>query len=227
MKENPLFTKWSDQWKAERSKCDPHHIVKLWQDAMPQRWKRDIWEGELGYRKRSDNKGEQRIEKELFAAKGGFVLNASSEVPKPFRCVAIYHNMPLANQRRGQVIADAFGILEIGKVKRPLLIEVKVTDHNLWYSLVECLQQVRLARACAKNITAFTKKMTASHELASGIWGMVLAPASYYEKHEKRMKDCENLLCILKEQTCARIAFAVWPSKADDHIEIRHSNWSF
>ena len=110
------FKDWSAEWKDERKKIDADQILKLWQKPMPRDWEREIWEGKLGYRKRSDNKGEQCTEKELFnGGSNGFELVFSGQQTNAdYRIKAIYHNMPLANQREGQVIADAFGVLETG-----------------------------------------------------------------------------------------------------------------
>ena len=84
---------------------------------MPRGWKREIWYGKLGYRKRSDSKGEQCIEKQLFngGAEGCKLVFSNQHTNLDYRVRAIYHNMPLANQRNGQVIVDAFGVLETDK----------------------------------------------------------------------------------------------------------------
>jgi hypothetical protein len=63
--------------------------------------------------------------------------------------------MPLASRRKGQVIADAFGVLKAKNNVRPIIIEVKVTANNPWFALIKNLQQIRLARACAHKLQAF------------------------------------------------------------------------
>src|ERR1700675_4718274 len=97
---------WSAEGKDERKKIDADQILKLWQQPMPRDWEREIWKGKLGYRKRSDNKGEQCTEKDLFkGGPNGFELVFSDqETNADYRVEAIYHNMALANQRKGQVI---------------------------------------------------------------------------------------------------------------------------
>jgi hypothetical protein len=62
------FKNWSVRWKHERKQNNPDEIIKLWRDPLPGGWARDVWQGEIGYRKRSDHRGEQATEKRLFAS---------------------------------------------------------------------------------------------------------------------------------------------------------------
>jgi len=137
---------------------------------------------------------------------------------------SIYHNMPLANQRGGQVIADAFGVLKIDKCTRPLMIEVKVTANDPWFALVENLQQIRLARACARKIQEFVLK-SSKERVARGVWGLILAPESYYTKHAASLEKCRILLDALKQSSRARVAFGHSDYLADDQIKIIAHNW--
>ena len=225
------FSDWSKKWKDGRKNISPETILKLWtnEDPMPRRWERELWEGELGYRKRSANKGEQCTEDDLFNRGGkGFELVYSSNQSKAAcRVEAIYHNMPLANQRKGQVLADAFGVLGVGKSVRPIFIEVKVTANNPWFALVENLQQIRLARACAKRIQTFVHNKT-DHKVGKGVWGLILAPNKYYKKHADNLALCRPLLAALKEKTNARVAFGISDFLKDGKIEVidSASNWS-
>jgi hypothetical protein len=128
-KEIDRFNQWSLEWKAERRKSDLRQIVRLWQQPIPNGWEREVWKGKLGYRKVSSNRGEQIIESQLLSDKFEHLelMFSGREPNAKYRIRILYHNMPLANQRSGQVIADAFGILETGKSARPLFIEVKTT----------------------------------------------------------------------------------------------------
>jgi hypothetical protein len=220
------FNDWSAEWKDERKKIDANQILKLWQKPMPRDWEREIWEGKLGYRKRSDDKGEQCTEKELFnGGSNGFeLLFSGQQTYANYRVKPIYHNMPLANRRKGQVIADAFGVLETGKSVRPLFIEVKVTANDPWFALLENLQQIRLARACAQQIQAFVHENT-EYQVERGVWGLILAPESYYENHSGNLAKCKLLLDALKENTRARVAFGISDSLAGGQIEIITQNW--
>ena len=91
------FKDWSAEWKDERKRIDADQILKLWQKPMPRDWQREIWEGKLGYRKRSDNKGEQCTEKELFSGgSNGFELVFSGQQTNAnYRIKPIYHNLSL------------------------------------------------------------------------------------------------------------------------------------
>ena len=220
------FKDWSAEWKGERKKIDADQILKLWQKPMPRDWEREIWEGKLGYRKRSDNKGEQCTEKELFSGgSNGFELVFSGQQTNAnYRIKPIYHNMPLANRRKGQVIADAFGVLETAKSVRPLFIEVKVAANDPWFALVENLQQIRLARACAQKIQAFVHENT-EYRVERGVWGLILAPKGYYEKHFDNLAKCRPLLDALKQNTRARVAFGISDSLAGGQIKIITQNW--
>lgn len=220
------FNDWSAEWKDERKKIEADHILKLWQKPLPRDWEREIWEGKLGYRKRSDNKGEQCTEKELFnGGSNGFELVFSGQQRNAnYRVKPIYHNMPLANRRKGQVIADAFGVLETGKSVRPLFIEVKVAANDPWFALVENLQQIRLARACAQKIQAFVHENT-EYRVGRGVWGLILAPESFYENHSGKLAKCNPLLDALKQKTRARVAFGSSDSLASGQIKIIIHNW--
>lgn len=179
------FNNWSAEWKDGRKAIDAARILRLWRQPMPLGWEREIWNGKLGYRKRSNHRGEQRIENVLFDKKVFQISFEKAETHIGCRVDAIYQNMPLANMRSGQVIADAFGVLKIGKTVRPLFIEVKVTANDPWFALVENLQQIRLARACAHKIQNFVQQKT-EHQVERGVWGLILASESYYKNTTAR-----------------------------------------
>jgi hypothetical protein len=220
------FSKWSAEWKAGRERNDASAILELWHQPVPRAWARAVWTGKLGYRKRSSDKGEQRTEKELFnRVREDFALVFSDQEPSAgYRVKTIYHNMPLANQRKGQVIADAFAVLVTGANSRPLFIEVKVTANNPWFALVENLQQIRLARACARKIENFVLE-SSKHRVERGVWGLILAPENYYARHSARLSKCTHLLDALKKGTRARVAFGVSDSLAHGQIRIIAHNW--
>jgi hypothetical protein len=221
------FNDWSAAWKGQRKKSDAVGILKLWRQPMPRGWEREIWEGRLGYRKCNDNKGEQCTEMELFSGgpKAVELIVTDNKGDAEYRVEAIYHNMPLANQREGQVIADAFGVLKTGKSLRPLMIEVKITADDPWFALVENLQQIRLARACAHKIQAFVHE-NSKHRVDRGVWGLILAPESYYKRHAASLTKCRSLLDILKQSTRARAAFGISDSLVSGQIQIIAHNWT-
>jgi hypothetical protein len=220
------FSKWSAEWKAGRERTDAWAILELWHQPVPRAWERAVWTGKLGYRKRSSDKGEQRTEKELFnRVREDFALIFSDQEPSAgYRVKTIYHNMPLANQRKGQVIADAFAVLVTDGNSRPLFIEVKVTANDPWFALVENLQQIRLARACARKIENFVLE-SSKHRVERGVWGLILAPEDYYARHSVRLSKCTLLLDALKKSTRARVAFGASDSLVKGEIRIVAHNW--
>jgi len=127
--------------------------------------------------------------------------------------------------RSGQVIADAFGVLKIGKSIRPLFIEVKVTANDPWFALVENLQQIRLARACAHKIQDFVHTKS-EHRVERGVWGLILASKTYYEKHVGKLNGCNPMLEVLKRTTRARVAFGISDYLATGQIRIIAHNWA-
>jgi hypothetical protein len=220
------FDTWSRRWKDERKHNNPAEIIKLWRDPLPRGWARENWRGKVGYRKQSDHRGEQVTENKLFAShhKQFQLLWSDSQREHDVSVQAIYHNMPLANQRSGQVIADAFGILRVGEKARPLFIEVKQTADNPWFALVENLQQIRLARACADQIRTFTVSRS-KLSVEPGVWGLILAPNSFYKKHSISLERCRSLLGELKRRTTARVAFGSSDSLVGGKISIVADNW--
>ena len=220
------FRDWSDKWKGCRKWIDVGEIVKLWHRPIPRAWERAVWAGKLGYRKRSNNKGEQRTEQRLFdRVHIDFELIFAGQQPDAeYRVTTIYHNMPLANQRKGQVIADAFGVLVTGASLRPLIIEVKVTANDPWFALVENLQQIRLARACARKIQEFVLE-SSKERVDRGVWGLILAPEDYYMRRSDSLTKCTHLLEALKQSTRARVAFGVSDSLVKSQIRIVAHNW--
>jgi hypothetical protein len=225
MKNNPQVVEWSKSWeKALRNVGDIEEVIKLWRTPMPRGWLRE-WGGDLGYRKKGNDQGEKRIERQLFEAnKSGLVLKYE-EAKLPINL--IYHNMPFVNQRGGQVLADALGIVQIERSLHPLIFEVKVSNEHPWYALVENLRQLRLARACARQIQGFLRDKAEQYTMR-GVRGMVLAPRSYFAKSHKGKNTLEasrKLLTKLKKETRARIAFGVWNEEQPTQIEIIASNW--
>jgi hypothetical protein len=225
-KNTERFRQWSSEWKAERSNSDVQRLLRLWRQPMPTGWEREVWNGKLGYRKLSNSRGEQLIESQLLSDKFEYfeLTFSGSETSPKYRIRVIYHNMPLANQRSGQVIADAFGILETNKSARPLFIEVKTTADDPWFALIENLQQIRLARACARKIKSFAQ-LNSKLRVEPGVWGLILAPESYYKKHSISLARCCSLLINLKQSTRARVAFGTSESLVDGQIRLVAHNW--
>lgn len=223
---NIRFNEWSQKWEAARSIRDAEAVVRLWRSPVPPNWQRasNSWTGKLGYRNKNKvgPKGEQIVEKQLLDGYLHRVVNGDEHYP----FLAVYQKMYLANQQKNQRIADALGLLLHQETVHPVMIEVKVGANDCWFALVECLLQVRMGRANGANIEAFLKNRNFPHSKA--IWGMVLAPSTYFKKGEAdgTMEHCRRLLSLLKKKTEARIAFASFDSLDKHFIRVRESNWS-
>jgi hypothetical protein len=90
--------------------------------------------------------------------------------------------------------------------------------------LIENLQQIRLARACARKIKAFAE-LNSKVRVEPGVWGLILAPENYYKKHSSSFAECNSLLTSLKQSTRARVAFGISESLADGQIILIAHNW--
>lgn len=219
------FESWSKGWKDLRKSRDPGAVLGYWQDWKPKEWQRTDWSGKIGeYRHDEESDiGEKEIESLLFKRKD-IAISTADGISRS-TVTPVYHQLPLANQRMGQVISDALGILEYPKgKKRPVMVEVKVDANNCWFALIECLQQVQMGRAYPP-----LRKFVEGGAIEKGVWGMVLAPSSYFAASRKKgiMEPCAELLSLLKTQTQARIAFACSDRLKDDGvIEIQpEQNW--
>jgi hypothetical protein len=241
------YEAWSANWLMLRNQCNVDRAYKMWKATTPDptNWLRleHGWKGKLyTYRHENPKPGEKEIEKLLFPEgkdenrTEGKSIEIQLNGKKIGRLTATYHQPPLANQSKEQRTPDVAATVELGKLKRPAMVEVKVTDRNPWYALIECLQQVHMARAYPelKSICPGTNQ--------GGVWGVVLAPKKYFnnKKHEKHMEACMELLRRLKgemdgtdtrkeEGTVARIAFATSDRlEKEEIIEIlpEYHNWS-
>ncbi len=226
------FYEWSQNWKLARNEvgcCQA--VLDLWQSPrMPEECKRPSWLDVIGYRKSSaKDRGEQRSER-LFLGKAGEMREHSLIDPTgkhrgAVAVRAIYHNMAQATQRRGQVIADCFGTIHIASRPKlhPLAVEVKETDGNCWFAVVENLQQVRMLRFNAANVLKYFQGRVSRDDF-KGAWGMVLAPRSYYVRRNSHLKESERLLDFLAK-TKARIILAENDELKDGRILWRAGYW--
>lgn len=235
-KPNQRFEEWSERWNEARKCCVAskdaideaiERVVGLCRDT-PSNWKRQRWEGPLGPRHNhkpgGKPRGEVKIENALLSAYACTLVARGNCLP----FLAVFQKMYLANQTKGQRIADVFGLLSHGGSLHPLMIEVKEKANDCWYALVECVQQVDMGRANERNIASFLREKALP--AAKGVWGMVLAPCAYYErktsKDRETWKACCALLDELKLKTQIRIAFCETDDLNLRSIRLRHSNWS-
>ena len=229
------FQKWSSKWdSAKKAKGEVEAIIDLWKQPVPDCAKRLNWKLELGYRKTHKGLpcGEQKIEKQLLGSKNHFSfrkLVIKGNTSHTF--IGVYNDMRCApdygsKKTIGQVIADAFGlILDDKGVIRPICVEVKVTDANPWFALVENLKQVKLMRFNEKELNRFLSELHLPN--AKGTWGIVLAPETYYTKHKEALAQAKKLLVELKSRTEARIAFCTSDNLPQNEIKVKCSNWNF
>ncbi len=218
------YQDWSQAFTDARAAVgDCDGILKLWAANVPPGWADRPWKGDWGYRKKSkagaELAGEKGIERRLLGDPGTLKLLRLRRLEDSYPLAMTYHNFPLTNQRKGQVLADVLAIVRAGRRQRPLLVEVKKTDETPWYALVECLKQVRLARSSGQRICDLLKKIVSP--LDAGAWGLVVAPSNYFRKE---IKECEKLLTVLKEKTKARIAFATISIK-EPELQWKIGNW--
>jgi hypothetical protein len=223
------FERWSDFFKNARPDIgNVERVIEAWKKQPHIDWLDREWKGEWGYRKNSlpgaEEKGEKRIEGKLLGKTGTLKLLRLVRNESEHPILTAYHNLPLSNMRRGQVISDALGVvLAEGRV-RPLLIEVKVEANNPWYALVECLQQVRLARAGGERICTHLGEHIGS--VKKGAWGIVVASDRKYFTGDRKVLDaCKDLLAKLKEKTEARVGFAFLDERDDSKLIWIAGNW--
>lgn len=217
------FAQWSQNFKKARTQVgDNKLVIKLWQEQMQKlgEWRRTNWGREAGFTRNPKGgvtRGEMKTEQLMLGELGKLKRLQLCRNDQNYQLISVYHAAPSANPRSGQVIADVLGVVQVKKELHPLLVEIKTTDRDPWYALVECLQQVKLARANEKNLVQMLSRWVSPKP--KGAWGLVVAPAGYYNKHKGILTKCEKLLEELKK-TKARVAFA-----AGDQLENLRLDW--
>ena len=208
------YSEWSAAWTEARSLVgDMDRVLELWNAGIPIDCNlRKTWDGGWGYRKNSkpgaEERGEKGVERAFLGMRDQLKLLKLNIGANVYPMMSIYHNFPLVGTRKDQVLSDAVGVVLTGQKYRPVLVEIKTTANDPWYAVVECLKQLRLARAGNRNIHTFLNKAVAP--LEKGIWGMVAAPSHYFEKG-KRTAINRKVLALLDEikiKTEARVLLA-------------------
>jgi len=197
------------------------HVIEYYKQMPPEDALRDLWSHDLGYRKNNkdgEERGEQEVEKLLLGQRGSIKSIKIENGKKVLLLYVTDHNFAMANQKSGQVICDAFGFIPKNKTTfRPVAIEVKVTDGNPWYAVVENLIQVRLARTNLNNIEQRAiKELLPDFCLkeARGACGLIVAPKKYYST-KKNLDAAKALIAKLIVDTEARIMLATSDSLTD------------
>lgn len=173
--------------------------------------RRDGWSHVLGYRKHTKDgldRGEQQIERLLLERSPVEIVR---EKGKPLSLMVTDQNFPLARQSHGQVLCDLLGFINHRGICHPVATEIKITDADPWFAVVENLIQTRLARFNFNNIEHYAIKRSLlgqNLQSARGAWGLVLAPGKYFDQKPARLKAALNLIQELKKRTRARIIVA-------------------
>lgn len=153
-----------------------------------------------GLHRRKSARGEGVIELALLstpqAAKKCLLITNGIRKEIEFKVIAA----GIGNKRKGNIIADLFGLDQIGS---PVAGEVKISDRNPWYAVVECAAQVALLRSDRQNLKECLQKMLGKEVRGRGSWGIVIAPKDYWLK--KETKDAKSLVEELRKKTKIRI----------------------
>lgn len=188
-----------DGWERARKSGNIDGVLALIGKGMPNirgKRKMDYPFHLRGEQRRSALRGEGQVEALLLNK--DIVLSKDGEVVGRVRFLA--NAAGLGSRRRGNVIADLFGLDE---KDTPVVGEVKITHADPWYAVVECAEQVALLRADRKHLKAWLGKKLQKDIRGVGSWGMVIAPARYWAKNGKA--GAFKLVDALREKTKIRI----------------------
>jgi len=176
-----VYHEWVDGFKGLKEFTPPveraiKQVLAYYSQAIGEsaQAQREGWSHALGYRKNSKDgldRGEQEIERLLFKRSQ---IEIVREKRKPLSLIVTDHNFPLVRQSKGQVLCDGLGFIDHSNRYHPVVIEVKTTNANPWFAVIENLIQVRLARFNLYNIEQHAiKRSLASKNLQSarGAWG--------------------------------------------------------
>lgn len=177
--------------------------------------KRAKWKHSPGFRKNvppGKERGEQIIERYLLrnVTEPLQITGGPNNRSVDFYCTD--HNFPLAAFNKGQVLCDVFGYLRSRSgAYRPIAVEVKDTNGNPWFAVVENLIQVRLARANVNNVERWMRSRAGESARVRGTLGMIVAPAKYYSRHPQHTEAATKLIQGLAANrgTEARITMCV------------------
>ena len=165
--------------------------------------RREGWSHVLGYRKNSKDgldRGEQQIERLLFERSP---IEIVGDKCKPLSLLVTDQNFPLTRQSRGQVLCDALGFINHRGICHPIATEIKITDADPWFAVVENLIQTRLARFNLNNIEHYAIKRSLRDlnlQSARGAWGLVLAPRKYFDQNSTRLEAALKLIQEVKKE---------------------------
>lgn len=214
------FENWRGDWETAKDAVgDVKRILDIWKKPAPPGWKKEGLNLTQGFRSNSVKyRGEQELERLLLGAQGGFNIHCIKWAKELWPFVAMHHRLYIANQKKGQVIADAFGLILLGSEVHPVAVEVKVKANDCWSAMVQNLLQIRMLRHCHKVL-----KREFAIDL-KGVWGIVLAPKTYFEHDRVKFAACQNAMKALKS-TEARVAFCSSDGLGRHNIKYLAGNW--
>lgn len=230
------YTEWSEAFKRLKQFKYPvdfsiKEVVDCYKRVIAEgdKVRRDEWIQALGFRKHSkdgQDRGEQKIERLLF---NHDKVKLVREGGLSFPITVSDHNFPMTMSKKGQVICDAFGFLKHRHKFHPLTIEVKAAANDVWFAVVECLIQVRLARDNRRWIEEWALRKRLADRgvtMARGAWGLVIAPQTYFDKKKKILTAALQLTQRLREETRARIILASSDNLAEGRLRwVAGSYW--
>ena len=160
-----------------------------------------------GTQRRLSLRGEGKIESKLLSnsknKKECFVIKDGKKI----KSVEFLDNaVGLGARRKGNVIADLFGL---DNVDSPVSGEVKISDRNPWYAVVETIEQVVLLRSDRKFLLKNIRNKRGGNIKATGAWGLVIAPEKYWKK--KEFAEAKILIEYLRKKTKIRICCVFYP----------------
>ncbi len=225
-----LYQKWASDFKSLKHFTQPaetaiKQVLAYYSKAIAasDQAQREGWSHALDYRKKSKDgldRGEQKIERLLFMRSPIEIIREKGRL---LSLEVTDHNFPLTRQSKGQVLCDALGFIKYGGVYHPVTIEVKATNANPWFAVVENLIQIRLTRFNLNNIEQYAIKRSLANknlQKARGTWGLVLAPSKYFNQNPTHLEAALKLIQELKSKTQARIILA-----STDHLKDRRLQW--
>jgi hypothetical protein len=222
------FGAWSENWRALRSEVgNTLGVIKQWNLHPPAECLKPGWNIPEGCRKETydgGTRGEQKIEAWFLGEKGGRKIH---KLVKPngkdhYPITAVFQNMGLATRKKGNRIVDCLGILRTKHRHHPLAVEVKVTADNLWYAVVENLQQVRMLRCNVANVQDHFRDKRCVDNFR-GAWGLVLAPRTYFKKQKQENRGhVEELLDAMHGKTEARIILGIHDIEDIENVDIEY-----
>jgi hypothetical protein len=219
------FHLWNEKW-SRLAGCAgdcPNRIervLSLWNDPVPAGWERGIDPHLLTNRyRRGDLKeprpGEHAIEYEILCRSFDRVQCFGRRLVDGVNAIPLVRDS--GGGRSGNVEADMFLLIDRDGLYELAVCEVKHSADDPWFAAVENLRQLRLLFHSKKARNLFLHR---GHSLPPDIpaIGLVVAPAAYYERAERKgnsLQDAKSLLRRLRAQTGTQASLAVWDSQRE------------